>query len=39
MVEKFASFLFPPKGCIPDRLLLKTVREIAPVNSAPEATR
>ena len=39
VVEKFASFLFPPKGCIPDRLLLKTVREIAPVDSAPEATR
>jgi hypothetical protein len=30
VVEKFASFLFPPKGCIPDRLLLETVSEIAP---------
>jgi hypothetical protein len=30
IVERFASFLFPPKGCTPDRLLLKTLSQIAP---------
>jgi tetratricopeptide (TPR) repeat protein len=36
VVEKFASFLFPPKGCIPDRLLLEAVSEILPVMGQPK---
>jgi hypothetical protein len=36
VVEKYASFLFPPKGYLPDRLLLETVRQIDPMAAAPE---
>ena len=35
VVEKYASFLFPPKGYLPDRLLLETVNEIAPEGARP----
>jgi O-antigen ligase len=37
VVEKYASFLFPEKGRLPDRLLLKTAGRTAPVAISTEA--
>lgn len=37
VVAKFASFLFPVKGYLPDRLLLKTVDQTAPLAASPAA--
>ncbi len=37
VVEKYASFLFPPRGYLPDRLLLQTVGQIAPTAASPKA--
>ena len=29
LVEKYLSFLFPPKGLLPDRLLLAALRDLS----------
>jgi hypothetical protein len=39
VVEKYASFLFPEKGYLSDRLLLKTMNQTAPIATAAEIAK